>query len=154
MNATSGRGALSVSERNDRQRVGRRGQIPRLGVALALTLATVASAQSYKVLKNFSRSDGEGPCGGLVLSGSTLYGTTVSGGSPGNYGVVFKVNTDGSGYAVLKNFTGGDGAYPEASLVLAGSTVYGTTEGAASRNTPPDTGYSLGRGGGWERYLE
>jgi uncharacterized repeat protein (TIGR03803 family) len=132
MIATTERRAFSGSEKNDRGRAGRRRQILQLGVALALTLATVASAQSYQVLKNFSGSDGEGPCGGLVLSGSTLYGTTVSGGSPGNYGVVFKVNTDGSGYAVLKNFTGGDGAYPEASLVLAGSTVYGTTEGGGS----------------------
>jgi len=37
------------------------------------------------------------------------------------------VNTDGSGYAVLKSFTGSDGASPRAGLVLAGSTLYGTT---------------------------
>ena len=36
------------------------------------------------------------------MSGNTLYGTTDMG---GNYdGVVFKLNTDGSGYTVLKNF--------------------------------------------------
>jgi len=63
----------------------------------------------------------------LVLAGSTLYGTTYQGGS-GGCGVVFKVNTDGSGYAALKNFTGGsDGANPQASLVLAGGGLYGTT---------------------------
>ena len=48
---------------------------------------------------------------GLILSGSTLYGTTDHGGSSGN-GTVFKVNTDGTGYTVLKNFTGSDGANP------------------------------------------
>jgi uncharacterized repeat protein (TIGR03803 family) len=68
------------------------------------------------------------------LAGSTLYGTTSQGGSSDN-GVVFKVNTDGSGYAVLKSFTGGDGRDPEADLVLAGSTLYGTTvDGGSSGN--------------------
>jgi uncharacterized repeat protein (TIGR03803 family) len=98
----------------------------RLGVALALTLATAASAQTYTVVKSFTGSDGSYPVAGLVLAGSTLYGTTAEGGSS-DYGVVFKVNTDGSGYAVLKSFTGSDGAEPNAGLVLAGSTLYGTT---------------------------
>jgi len=115
------------------QRAGRGPQILRLCVALALTLATAASAQTYtyKVLKNFTGSDGADPSGCLVMAGSTLYGTTYSGGSsysggqPG-YGVVFKVNTDGTGYAVLKSFSGSDGSNPAAGLVLAGSTLYGT----------------------------
>jgi len=37
----------------------------------------------------------------LLLSGSTLYGITQNGGSLGN-GTIFKINTDGSGFAVLK----------------------------------------------------
>ena len=55
--------------------------------------------------------------GDLALAGSTLYGATSHGGSSyrstnrGN-GVVFKINTDGSGYTVLKNFTGSDGVEP------------------------------------------
>src|SRR5439155_22369686 len=58
----------------------------------------------FAVLKMFTNSvDGRNPHGGLVLSGSTLYGTTELGGSSG-FGTVFKVNTDGSGYIVLKNF--------------------------------------------------
>ena len=65
--------------------------------------------------------------GDLVLVGSTLYGTTTGGGSSGN-GVVFKVNTDGSGYTVLKSFTAATGRWPQAGVVLAGSTLYGTTE--------------------------
>ena len=104
----------------------------RLGVTLALTLATVASAQTYTVLKSFTGgSDGANPLAGLVLAGSTLYGTTENGGSSGD-GVVFKIDTDGSGYAVLKSFSESvltDGRYPEAGLVLAGSTLYGTTAG-------------------------
>jgi uncharacterized repeat protein (TIGR03803 family) len=60
------------------------------------------------------------------LSGDVLYGTTAYGGSSGR-GTVFKVNTDGTGYAVLKHFTSSDGARPYADLTLSGSTLYGTT---------------------------
>jgi hypothetical protein len=45
-------------------------QILRLSVALALTVATVASGQSYKVLKNFTGSDGARPFAEVVLGGS------------------------------------------------------------------------------------
>jgi hypothetical protein len=58
---------------------------------LALTVAGVASAQTYTVLKNFSGgSDGANPYAGLVLSGGALYGTTLSGGISGG-GVVFSL---------------------------------------------------------------
>jgi uncharacterized repeat protein (TIGR03803 family) len=71
--------------------------------------------------------DGANPYGSLLLSGSTLYGTTT-GIHGANYGSVFKINTNGSGFAVLKTFLGGDGANPFGGLVLSGSTLYGTTE--------------------------
>jgi hypothetical protein len=42
---------------------------------------------------------------------------------------VFRVNTDGSSYANLHSFAGGAGdeAYPNGSLMLDGSTLYGMT---------------------------
>ena len=43
------------------------------------------------------------------------------------YGTVFSINTDGGGYAVLKQFDGSDGAHPYAGLTLSGTTLYGTT---------------------------
>ncbi|HEX4590485.1 MAG TPA: choice-of-anchor tandem repeat GloVer-containing protein, partial [Gemmataceae bacterium] len=52
-------------------------------------------------------TDGSAPLGTLTLSGSTFYGTTVSGGSVPNanglyqFGTIFKMNTDGTGYTVL-----------------------------------------------------
>ena len=53
---------------------------------------------------------GHWPMADLVLAGSTLYGTTSMAAAVRiRYGVVFKVNTDGSGYTVLKSFTGSDG---------------------------------------------
>ncbi|HXP60391.1 MAG TPA: choice-of-anchor tandem repeat GloVer-containing protein [Dongiaceae bacterium] len=126
MKSTTELRAFFGSANGHGQRLCRGPQILRLGVALAVTLANVTSAQTYTVLKNFTGGDGQNPCAGLVLSGSTLYGTTQSGGSSSN-GVVFKMNTDGSGYTVLKDFTGGDGQSPFGDLVLAGSTLYGTT---------------------------
>jgi uncharacterized repeat protein (TIGR03803 family) len=84
----------------------------------------------FTILKNFVNNandiDGSAPAAGLVLSGSTLYGTTKWGGS-GSEGTVFRIGNDGTGYVVLKNFSGSDGANPVADLVLDGSTLYGTT---------------------------
>jgi uncharacterized repeat protein (TIGR03803 family) len=81
--------------------------------------------------------EGENPAAGLILSGNTLYGTTESGGRS-FHGTVFAVNTDGTGFTTLHDFTAGsgsypneinsDGAYPAGGLILAGNTLYGTTE--------------------------
>lgn len=71
--------------------------------------------------------------GGLVLSGNTLYGTTISGlnnDGSGNGGTVFKINTDGGGYETLHVFDSVpvvDGNTPESGLLLLGNTLYGTT---------------------------
>jgi uncharacterized repeat protein (TIGR03803 family) len=67
---------------------------------------------------------------GLTLSGNTLYGTAEWGGISGN-GTIYKINTDGTGFANLHVFTEGsntnsDGANPEGGLVLSGNTLYGT----------------------------
>ena len=76
----------------------------------------------FTVLKDFKGgSDGGEPMGGLVLSGSTLYGTTFY--SYPVVGTIFKINTDGSGYAILKSFTGRDGLQPQGTMVLLGSTL-------------------------------
>ena len=42
---------------------------------------------------------------------------------------MFAVNTDGTGFTNLHNFTGGsDGANPYAGLILSGNTLYGTAD--------------------------
>jgi len=81
----------------------------------------------FTVLKWFTNSfEGANPQGGLTLSGNVLYGTTLFGGSS-NYGTIFKLNTDGSGFAVLKNFSGADGKNPLSVLTVSGGVIYGTT---------------------------
>ncbi len=80
----------------------------------------------FSVLKNFSIydwDDSNGPDGGLFLLGETLYGTIRRGSGSG---VLFKVGSDGSGYAVLRAFTDSDGILLNGSLALAGNTLYGT----------------------------
>ncbi|MCX6908603.1 MAG: hypothetical protein NTY01_11240 [Verrucomicrobia bacterium] len=74
-------------------------------------------------------NDGSSPYGSPVLSGSNLYGVTLHGGS-GNVGVLFKINTDGSGFTILHSFAsnGNDGYRPSGPLILSGSTLYGMTE--------------------------
>lgn len=82
----------------------------------------------FAILREFGESDGEAPSG-LVLSERSLFGTTASGGPGGNVGgTVFRINTDGSGFAILKAFQLlGDGYSPVAGLALSGQTLYGTT---------------------------
>lgn len=89
---------------------------------------------AYAILKSFTgTNNGDSPCGSLVLSGSTLYGTTFYGGSSDN-GTVFSLNTNGTGFTVLKSFAGSDGALPFAGLTLSGSTLYGTTSEGGNAN--------------------
>ena len=77
-------------------------------------------------------NDGGNLQGGLILSGNTLYGTAEQGGT-NSVGTVFKVNTDGTEFAVLYTFSNSpDGAGPQAGLILAGNTLYGTTEGGGA----------------------
>lgn len=102
---------------------------------LISVLTCLADAQSYSVLHNFGNTpDAKNPYADLFLSGKTVYGTTEFGGSNG-VGTIFKVNIDGSGYVVLKNFANGpDGARPHTGLVLSGSMLYGTTSAGGSAN--------------------
>jgi uncharacterized repeat protein (TIGR03803 family) len=80
-------------------------------------------------------SEGSEPAAALVLSGNTLYGTTVFGASyPNDGGMVFRLNTDGTGFTNLYSFTdfnnaiyaNSDGGIPVAPLILSGNTLYGT----------------------------
>ena len=87
----------------------------------------------YSILHSFGDAsvlnDGRTPNGGLVLSGSVLYGMTPSGGMNG-VGTIFRINTDGSGYAIVRSFGSySDGISPMGSLTLSGSTLYGMTQG-------------------------
>jgi len=89
------------------------------------------SQSAYTIIHKFIGGAGDGLSpyyGGPVLSGSTLYGMTPGGGDPTG-GVLFKINTDGTGFHILHNFgfINTDGTTPRGSLTLSGSTLYGCT---------------------------
>ncbi len=96
--------------------------------------AVNTNGQNFRVLHafapadslTFGNSDGISPDAGLILSGGTLYGTAFQGGSA-NAGTVFAVNTNGTGFTNLYNFTyGSDGAKPAGELVLYSNLLIGT----------------------------
>jgi uncharacterized repeat protein (TIGR03803 family) len=101
---------------------------------VALTLNTTnLFAQTYNILHNFGGigNDGYAPLTDLVLSSNTLYGTTASGGTNYN-GTIFKINTDGSGYGIIRSLT--NSPSPEGGMVLIGNTLYGATYTGGSAN--------------------
>jgi uncharacterized repeat protein (TIGR03803 family) len=96
-----------------------------------------------QVLHTFGMSEGEYPEAELTLdaSTSTFYGTTSSGPSAQGLlgtncdGAIFSVKTNGTGFAAVYSFSGGDdGAEPHAALTLISSTLYGTTERGGNDN--------------------
>jgi hypothetical protein len=83
---------------------------------------------------------GLGPTG-VIQDGSSLYGMTAETPIPGTIsgGTVYRVDTDGTGYARLYLFTGGlfglnptDGVNPVGSLVRDGSSLFGVTRGGGT----------------------
>lgn len=96
----------------------------------------------FQVLHHFNPSIGGGdePTGseGLLLVGSALYGMTHGTGSSNGvafgWGTVFRLETNGSGFAILKNFPGGVESIPWAGLCTDGASLFGTTSGFATDN--------------------
>lgn len=100
----------------------------------------VLGGQDSYMFAHAVNADGFDPEARLLLVGTRLYGTTYTGGSSGN-GVVFAINTDGTGFTNLYTFspltanTNRDGANPRGGLAMSGNTLFGTTiQGGAFGN--------------------
>jgi len=93
------------------------------------TVFQYSPASGVSLLHSFSFSEGVLPQGSLAVSGSTLYGMTAFGGADLE-GTIFEIGTNGSGFQVLHEFTGGasDGANPTGSLTVYGTTLLGMTD--------------------------
>jgi uncharacterized repeat protein (TIGR03803 family) len=112
------------------------------------------NGSSYHILHRFGdrMQDGKDPLGALLEgSNGILYGTTSTGGAS-NAGTIFRLNKDGSGYAILWHFASGtDGSGPEASLIqgsdglLYGTTAFGGGKraGTVFRINPDGNGYNV-----------
>jgi uncharacterized repeat protein (TIGR03803 family) len=112
-------------------------------LALAMSLGAFSRqsvASEFDVLRYFTNDDGAHPFSDLVQgSDGALYGTTVTGNNETDHDTIFKINPDGSGFAVLMDFDssttgancwgglllGSDGA-------LYGTTYYGGTGGGGT----------------------
>ena len=95
------------------------------------------SSGAVRVIHSFvcceSQNDGAYPVAPLLRLGSTLYGSTRSGGSSGR-GTIFAV-TASAKESIIYNFLGApDGAEPEAGLVDVSGDLYGTAAGGGTRS--------------------
>ena len=113
-------------------------------VILIGLLANQAKAQTLTILASFNGANGGSvyPSGGLILSGSTLYGTTYWGGTSGS-GTVFSLPLAGGTPTTLASFNGTNGYCLPGSLILSGSTLYGVTSngGISGQSSDGYTGY-------------
>jgi len=94
------------------------------------------SGSGYVLLHEFrtnSNMEGCYPLAGLTQFGSVLYGTTNNGGL-NYYGTIFRINTDGTGFSTIFNFTYAGGSYPRSSLTLVGTMLYGTASAGGTNN--------------------
>jgi uncharacterized repeat protein (TIGR03803 family) len=69
-------------------------------------------------------STGDSQLAPVILVGSTLYGATLYGGLYGS-GLIFRINTDGTDFEILHNFTSEDGSSVWSKLVSSGNVIYG-----------------------------
>jgi uncharacterized repeat protein (TIGR03803 family) len=121
------------------------GGTPGPGYGTVFRVRTDGSA--FTLLHSFSGGDGgASPRASLTLDGAgNLFGTTLYGG-PSNLGTVFKIKTDGTGFAILHTFAGGssDGASPVTSLILGPSgSLFGTTTSGGSSDHGRGTVFTL-----------
>lgn len=72
-------------------------------------------------------SNGSNPSCALYNDGTYLYGSTKYGGA-NDYGTIFRIMPNGTGYLKLLDFTGpSDGRYPMGTFISDGSYLYGMT---------------------------
>ncbi len=102
------------------------------------------NGSGYLDLHDFSSGGGMLPIhGGLSYYNGLLYGMASSAG-PGGYGVVFSIDTNGSGYGDIVGFDSTDGAYPySCSVTLDGNRMFGMTFQGGVYNDGVVFGYSF-----------
>lgn len=142
-------GSLTVGSNNILYGTTVAGGVSTGGVVYAIE----ADGSNFRIVKDLaSPTNGITPYGKLAWgTDGRLYGTTYAGGTS-NLGTVFGVNTDGTGYAVLHNFTGTtDGQNPNAGLTegtdgaLYGTTYFAntSTRGTVFKINKNGSGYSI-----------
>ena len=107
------------------------------------TVFAVTPSGDERVLTRFKGgAEGNFPEGGLVQLGTTLYGTTGSGGTSG-YGTLFSLSLDGT-ITSSQSFDGSNGYRPVGSLVVLNGTLYGASEYGGSGTSSGCALYACG----------
>jgi uncharacterized repeat protein (TIGR03803 family) len=83
---------------------------------------------------SYPNSTGETPNPGLILIGNTLYGTTFQGGVF-DAGTVFKIDADGSNFAVIYSLAHTNGQGLSSGLILYSNALYGTASGGGTNES-------------------
>jgi uncharacterized repeat protein (TIGR03803 family) len=102
------------------------------------TFFKLTTSGKETMLRSFYGVRGALPLGDLINVSGTLYGTTEVGGNKGgcsgdHCGTVFAITTSGK-ETVLHNFSGADGAEPQAGLIDVKGILYGTTIAGGASN--------------------
>lgn len=85
---------------------------------------------AYAKLLDFDGNNkGGSPYGSLISDGTFLYGMTYIGGGL-NFGTIFRIKPDATGYSKLLDLN--DGRNPQGSLISDGTFLYGMTNGGGS----------------------
>jgi uncharacterized repeat protein (TIGR03803 family) len=98
----------------------------------------------YQVLKTFQSQQGDSvhPHQTVTSNGTTLFGTTT-GQALSDYGSVYRLNLDGTGFQTLHEFNAIDGSYPVTRLQLIGNKIYGATSGLSFQAPNKGTIFSM-----------
>ncbi len=102
------------------------------GRGALFTLDVSGAVPVVTTLHSFATTE-PGPDGGVIRSGGDglLYGTT-SGAGWGDFGTIYRIATDGSGFSVLHRFIGFDGEEPTGLIEGSDGWLYGTTRRGGS----------------------
>ncbi len=111
-----------------------------IGTVFSMDLNGSNHTMLHSFTTPYSATDGANPQGDLIRVGDTLYGMTLSGGAnhpATGSGVVFRVDIDGSDFALLHTFSGSatDGSRPYGSLSYVDGQLYGMTSEGGTSNT-------------------
>ncbi|HWY98612.1 MAG TPA: choice-of-anchor tandem repeat GloVer-containing protein, partial [Bacteroidia bacterium] len=82
----------------------------------------------------FNGTDGGGNAGSLTLLKGILYGMTEAGGANSD-GNIFSIDTNGSGFKDLLDFSGVNGEIPFGSLTISGNNLYGMTAHGGTKDS-------------------
>jgi uncharacterized repeat protein (TIGR03803 family) len=116
--------------------------LPALIAALCMLPAGQLSAQTLTTLHNFDGvTNGGNPTTGLLLTGSTLYGTTDQGGQSGT---LFRISTDGLTFSNIYTFLDDSHGFgPAGVLILSNNLLYSTAQYSVGGSAGQGTVFSI-----------